>query len=245
MADEPEKVNVDEFLSMHESFLNTSWQYFDSQQMLCANLALFGNSNSWYECTFFYFVNNANIMPPSLYGCLQGFIDTFKFDQKYINGLMDLANMVATQEGLLYQIFIPKNKVDQYAYLSYVGTAPWNKLINASYFDTTKNRHVAMSPILEQYCNDPLSIPEIDRIQARILLSQDLLLNPKSGIKVYRYTTLDEKTDEMYQSKLKNILNEMVTQWLDNHKIRTQLAQHAIIRSMPLGQFLKDFKPKA
>ena len=242
--DGPEKVNVHEFLTMHESFLNTSWHYFDSQQMLCANLALFGNSNAAYECTFFYFVNNANIMPPSLYGCLQDFIDTFKFDQKFINDLMDLANMVATQEGLLYQIFIPKSKVDQYAYLSYVGTAPWNKPINTLYFDANKNRHSELSPILEQYCNDPFSILEIDRIQARILLSQDLLLNPKSGIKVYRYTTLDSKVDEVYQLKLKNVLYEMVTQWLDNHKIRKQLAQHAIIRSMPLGQFLKDFKPK-
>lgn len=242
--DGPEKVNVHEFLSMHESFLNTSWQYFDSQQMLCANLALFGNSSAAYECTFFYFVNNANIMPPSLYGCLQSFIDIFKFDQKFTNDLMDLANTVATQEGLLYQIFIPKNQVDQYAYLSYVGTAPWNKPINASYFDATKNRHIALSPILEQYCNDPFSIPEIDSIQARILLSQDLLLNPRSGIKVYRYTTLDGEQDKVYELKLKNVLNEMVTQWLDDHKIRKQLAQHAIIRSMPLGQFLKDFKPK-
>lgn len=240
----PEKINVHEFFSMYESFLSTSWQYFDSQQMLCANLALFGNSNSAYECTFFYFVNNANIIPPSLYVCLQEFLDTFKFDHKFINDLLDLGNMATTQEGLLYQIFIPKNQVDKYAYLSYVGTAPWNKPVNTIYFDTTKKRHTALSPILEQYCNDPFSIPEIDRIQARILLSQDLLLNPKSGIKVYRYTTLDPKIDEVYQLKLKNVLNEMVTHWLDNHKIRKQLAQLAILQSMPLGQFLKDFKPK-
>lgn len=242
--DSPEKINVHDFLTMHESFLNTSWHYFDSQQMLCANLALFGNSNAPYECTFFYFVNNANIMPPSLHGCLEGFFDSFRFDHKFINDLLAAADMVATQEGLLYQIFIPKDKVDQYAYLSYVGTAPWNKAINAPYFDVNKRRHTALSPIIDQYCNDPFSIPEIDRIQVRILLSQDLLLNPASGIKVFRYTAASSENEIAYEQKLKNIINEMVIQWLGNHKIRKQLAQHAILRSMPLGKFLQDFKPK-
>lgn len=240
--DVTDTINVHTFLNSNGAYLSSWWNHSDSAQMICVNLSLFGNSNNPLECTFHYFVNNSNIIPLSLDTLLAKLFSQFNFDKSFMYKLKNLADKAITQEGILYQIFIPKEKVDSYLYLAHIGSAAWNKPIISTQFDYYKKRHTYISPILELYCSNPAAIPEIDAIQARILLSKDLLLNPESGVKILRFTTLTSSAQQEYQAALQELVHVMIQQWLDNKNIRNQLIYNAALKNMPIITLMKDIK---
>ena len=55
---------------------------------------------------------------------------------------------------------------------------------------------------------------DIDRLQARLVFSRDMLLSPSSGIKIYRYTTVSEKDMTNYIEALKKITHQIFVDWL-------------------------------
>lgn len=103
-------------------------------------------------------------------------------------------------------------------------TAP-NETIRALFeqaIDRINSGEVKISDILEQYTRDPQSLQGIEHLQARILLSNDLLLNPDSGVIVYRYTTIPPQTMAEYEQKLNALIKKIIDRWVDDHIINKQ-----------------------
>jgi hypothetical protein len=80
-------------------------------------------------------------------------------------------------------------------------------------YDDRLQRHVLISPILEQYQHDPNALGNFDELQARILLAQDGLLNPESGILIFKYTTAAKATWQLYQERLKAIVEAIFAEF--------------------------------
>jgi hypothetical protein len=72
-----------------------------------------------------------------------------------------------------------------------------------------KNGKFYLFPRLSDYRNNPASLPGMMYYQARLLVHMDTLLNPNSGIKIYRYSTLSPEREKVYRSKLSEIMKKM------------------------------------
>jgi hypothetical protein len=66
--------------------------------------------------------------------------------------------------------------------------------------------------LLKIYCNKPWDLPNINFIQARLVLSTYALLNPDSGIKFFRYTTVKPYMMEAYKKRLHDIIQKIVAE---------------------------------
>jgi len=185
-----------------------------TKNMLCVNLALFGNFTNEWESSFWYFVNNHNIAAIELEDMLKGIFAHFGFNKLYIRQILKLQELIQTREGNLVQIFIPKDKVDNYVYLSQPFGTPFRKSIHTHAYDPKRMRHTKISPILKKYCKEAGSIEEFDELQARVLLSQDCMLDPNSGVKIFKYTTASDSAVQEYQKQLNQILTNMFKEWV-------------------------------
>ena len=196
-------------------YLNTrgTWSY-NGKEIFCANLSLFGNRNNSTSCTFHYFISDFNLTPFGPDSFLKEIFNHFGFDLKYIDELLKLVKNIRTPEGRLFQVFIPKKKIDQFVYLSSTGATPWANPIVAKEFDYTLWRHRSIAPILDLYQTNPGSIKDIDALQARVICSKNLMLNPRSGVKVFEYTTIPHDKFENYHINLAQITEDVVTQWI-------------------------------
>ncbi len=66
-----------------------------------------------------------------------------------------------------------------------------------------------LSTGIEAYKKTPRDVFEINHQQGRLLITNDMLLNPNSGIKIYRYSNLTGSKLAEYKRKLKHIFAEM------------------------------------
>jgi hypothetical protein len=219
--------------------------------LLSVNLALFGSCTEVAagECTFDYFLKSRSI---AYYDTISLFGEVFKFfdfDKKYISELANLQYMIKTQEGTLFQIFIPRKLIDKCGYLSRAFGIPYDKEVPGADFNVTLKRHKTISEPLNMYRQGPVPIKPIsvkryknvrtkkiaiksddsnkayviDKMQARLIFSQDMMLNPDSGIKVYRYTTVSAPDMARYQMNLKEIAHNLFVDWLEHLQSNNKL----------------------
>lgn len=66
-----------------------------------------------------------------------------------------------------------------------------------------------ISEFLDKYKSAPASIRIANYAQGRLLITNDTLLNPASGILIYRYSTLDPKKETVYKQKLSDLFMKM------------------------------------
>lgn len=67
-----------------------------------------------------------------------------------------------------------------------------------------------LNPFLDQYMKDPESIRSINYRQARLLITNSILLNPKSGVEIYRYhTPVPPERLKIYLEKMESIFMRM------------------------------------
>lgn len=251
----PPALDVNAFIDNNNS--KGDWSDNDAEfatLLLSVNLSLFGNCTriAGWECTFDYFLNDRSVMfGGCLVNILTNIFDFFEFDKQYLQPLLSLLPIIKqSKQGLLFQICIPKNLVDQSVYLSWAGGFPYNFPVPGGKFDKDKNRNLRISPILSLYAKgrsgfdklrktsalfiDTLKKFEIsdldiaeaimaDRFQARILFSQDVMLNPASGVEIFRYTMIDDAVMAEYEASLKKITHEIVAQWLENNDNRISI----------------------
>lgn len=194
----------------HEDYLRRS--------LLSVNLSLFGNTTQrcMGECTFDFFTRSRSV----------GFYDATPLIESMLikcginssaasNKLMNIAaKTLKSSEGALMQIFIPKSYVDRCVYLSHDYGTPYRTPVVSSSFDAKKGRHMNISSVLELYKNSPEKIANIDELQARILFYPDGMLDPNSGIKIIRYTTVPEGTMTYYEREIKALAEELFTEML-------------------------------
>ena len=69
-----------------------------------------------------------------------------------------------------------------------------------------------------QLLGTPEKIPYLDYLQGRLLVTNNILLNPESGVRIYRYYNIDPKYEALYKAQLKNILDKMVAEKLGPKK---------------------------
>lgn len=237
-------------------YLNTkgSWSY-NGKEIFCANLSLFGNMNNYTSCTFHYFISDFNLSPYDPQNFIKEIFNHFGFDLKYIDKLLQLIKNVRTSEGRLFQVFIPKRKIDQFVYLSSTGATPWPNPIVIKEFDYNLNRHRSIAPILELYQTNPRAIQDMDQLQARVICSKDLMLNPRSGIKVFEYTTIPHNTFENYHTNLTQITENIVATWIAKNGNSGVFQSSLVKTDVALGKlfnymhkdghtFYNDTKPK-
>ncbi len=66
-----------------------------------------------------------------------------------------------------------------------------------------------LEPYLYKYRTQPQTLPNLNYAQARLLVTNKLLLNPESGIKIYRYSKIDPAKEAAYKIELERILHQM------------------------------------
>lgn len=211
--------------------------------LLSVNLSLFGNILEPGESTIDYFVKNISINSP--YGkrplaFVQGLLQDLDLsvESTFIDELADLyGKYLSATNGNLLQIFIPKDKVNDYVYLSFPYGVPlncsalgsdarwkgcsWNYPLYPIRIKDAQGKVVQSYDLttidprsyLDIYRNHPTAImvDNMDAIQARILLTSDFLLNPASGAKIYRYMITDSQKLAAYKKELKDIIERMMS----------------------------------
>lgn len=212
------------------------------KKLLSVNLAFFGNINDSGESTYHYFNGNRNINPPALRETFRRVFSFLKIDPKYLDEiekmLQDLRLM--QENAVVLQIFVPKEKVDKCVYLSLAFGKPYPNEIVASCYDYKKGHHTRIAPILDYYKEHPEKIADLDKLQARITLSRDIMLNPESGVKIRRYGTVDQYKNNTYKARMREIAGEVARDMLKANKI-TPI--NPLAGKMPL-QRLMEYRAK-
>ncbi len=189
------------------------------KNMISVNLSIFGNLTYEGESSFEYFIENDNASDFNVENILSKIFDHFGFDKSYVSHLTAQKYLMSNQKGILLQIFVPKNKVDQYVYLSEAWGTPYRKKLDSTW-DVKKNRHLKVSTLLEKYIKEPQAMGNFDQLQARILMSQDCMLNPDSGVKILKYCA--ENPDNMlaYRQTIRDIAKEVFINALEKKKFK-------------------------
>ncbi len=229
--------NVNEYLDTHLDIYDHD--LVTRSQMISVNLSLFGNHGNMGECTFNYFLNNMSISSIGLYKRLEPIFSHYKFDSKYLSELIDLTAHLASPTGNLLQICVPKDMVDDLAYLSQPYGKPYRDIILKEYYDYTKNRHTSISPLLEHMRTSPDLINNLSQWQARLMFF-DPLLDMHPLIKIFRYNTITPENMAIYQQKLNTIVARLV---LDYLKVANISGKEPLIKLHYYMMMHKDASP--
>ena len=187
------------------------------KRLISVNLSLFGNINlQFIECTFNFFILSYNCHRLSIKDEIHTFFSLQGLPVEFVNQVIELCEKFKTREGNLIQIFIPKNKVDTCAYLCKPLGHPYDQPIVPAHFDSAKQMHTKFGPVLEEYCNNPARVENLDALQARLIIANDTLLNPNSGIKIYRYGTMSKAHKRAYKTELKAIVEKLIVNCIEN-----------------------------
>lgn len=226
--------NAQEYVNDNNPRIN---DHDERDKLLSTNLSLFGNHNNSGECTFDYFINNMSVHTAHnhLQRALTVLFNDYNLDKKHVQSLIDVSTLLSGTTGNLIQIFIPKKLINQVAYLARAWGHPYPYEIVEKYFDKEKQRHHKITPILKQYQCDPKQNKKleetIDEIQARLLFIEPML-NPQSGIKMFRYNTVSEKKMKQAESQVKDIMTQAITDSLAINSQTRSESMYKLIRYM-------------
>lgn len=251
---------------MKETGFNAS---FDSVSninayLVSVNLALFGNTDSYGEDTFGFFVRNQSFLSPQKLVLIQDFLKQMRFSEdaverysRQISALMKTIRCEA-KTGLLFQIFIPRNTINNYAYLAAAYGLYGDVESNKTWFTAVHlhgiEKPMILSEYLELYRNAPGSLigvnPEIRKpqeyiinlLQARLLMTINGLLNPATGIKIFRYMDIDEDCRKRYLRELAQIVKAIMLDWYKTIGFDAQKLKKFVEKVEAIPQ---DFTPKS
>jgi hypothetical protein len=217
------------------------------QFLFAVNLALFGNVGIQPECTWQYFVKSRGHLVPDR-AVYEKILNKFGLSHKYIDELMALVKLYQTKEQTIIQVFVPKNRVDEIGYLSWIRGNPAhkktmdmvlrsveNKTFSKTSFaldhytklfkkdqannpvfrnlvDRVKAGDFSLGYFLHFYRNHPESIEGINNYQARLMLTPAVLLNPLSGVKIFRYSAATPEQLNNYEQKFNEIFKKIIAE---------------------------------
>lgn len=81
--------------------------------------------------------------------------------------------------------------------------------LSKQFSDKAKNNNYSLSWILRTYKNDPDKLLHMNWLQARILITNGILLNPESGVLIYRYDSIDPTIKKNYEQALDTVFVNM------------------------------------
>jgi hypothetical protein len=70
----------------------------------------------------------------------------------------------------------------------------------------------SLASFLKGYRNKPWDIEHINDVTARLLFTPDVLLNPQSGVKFFRFSTVSNDKLREYNARLNSIINKMIAE---------------------------------
>lgn len=190
--------------------------------LMSVNFSLFGNSKDPGESTFDYFASNHS---NASVNHLKLIFNEFNLNTKYIPKFKKLFQKVAPKEGgNLLQIFIPKDTVDSYVYLSQAygrllkQEPHWDAALplKSIVIKDKEGKHVYapenldVQTYLKLYCTFPkaLNIFDMDGIQGRIVITNDFLQNRDKRIKIYRYNTMEPSALPDYKKNVAALVKD-------------------------------------
>lgn len=207
--------NVSDFLSYYKKNGQIyDWDFDHKNQiqklLLSVNPSLFGNNYNSGECTFYYFLNSQNAASPNVQNLIKDIFEFFKIEylyKKYENRISNLLQLLSTYDpkktGILLQIFVPKNIIDEVAYRC----IPWGNL----YYQDPEFHPASVD--VDKYQNNTFSYSELlstytlDEIQFRLLINEKLL-DPNSKIRMFRYYN-EIDTVTQYKKEFKNLIDQI------------------------------------
>ncbi len=202
-------------------FLKDKPYFHDSQEeirkiLLSVNPCLFGNisgQDNGLSCTFGFFLQSDNVNNTDFERLIKQIFAHFNVEhcytrhEQHIKKLLSLLTLSDPQStGLLLQIFVPPNLVDQIAYRAWPGGMPHhNPFASLPY-------NIKPSKELSDYTKAPFftAAPahDIDAIQYRLLITNDVLLNPDSKTRIFRYYNRTPNVIQ-YEQERNKLFNEL------------------------------------
>jgi len=184
---------------------NDDYVVEDPNLTLSVNLALYGNYLNPFECSIAYFMAGESISFPT--NILESTCKFFGFHKLETERLYSLAQQLDTESGMLMQILIPKNIVNDIVYLSEAGGT---RLRSTKGFEER-----LVTKFIDDYDD---TAPQS---QARILLTKNLMLNNESGIKIFRHVNKDDISafNEITNNIMKMLKKEVLTKFKYFHNI--------------------------
>lgn len=202
--------------------------------LLSVNPSLFGNTFGAGCSTLEYFlcstgctfVDTLDLIEKTFdFFRLQDFFSKNQFEIKALQELLGARE--AGKTGLLQQIFIPKNIINQVAYRS----MPLGSLY---YEDRNPDGHPASIDLNDYERGKPGDDFSFDIIQFRLLMN-GYMLDPKSGVKIFRYCHETANFIE-YKIKLKELLSKIAQ---DYEKRLSEFGQQS--KNQKISDSLLDF----
>ena len=207
------------------------------KKLLSVNVHLFGNIfNSFGESTIMQYVNYRG----DSYSELTQYLTDYGLDLDH-NPLDKIAGTTSEHPSIL-QIFIPKALFNSCTYTSEPCGTPLFHHDYVTHEELLKCLGLKNSPCkrTSSYANS----------QARIILDHNIMLNPASGVRIFRYTTMAAEDDKKYREQMKNAVTELFITWLERIKLgtiksevleridKTELGQKILKRSWSTGMLL-------
>ncbi len=227
--------DINEFMTYWENLFGGSWDNNHpyalygkkrnlAETLLSVNLSLFGNASNSSSNSFRYFLDSKSARAPG--GLLKEIFGEWGFNPKYKKEIIKaFEELHHDNKGQLIQMFIPKDKVNEFVYLAIPGGTPYRDKVTDS-FDSKLKRHVLrdkkgavigndIASILEAYQNGTLQLDptSLDQLQARIVMLPDFFL-AESGVKYFVYNLVPPVEEKRYKEKLEKIVHNMIHDWV-------------------------------
>ncbi|HJM68885.1 MAG TPA: hypothetical protein QGF02_02985, partial [Candidatus Babeliales bacterium] len=143
--------DINEFMTYWENLFGGSWDNNHpyalygkkrnlAETLLSVNLSLFGNASNSSSNSFRYFLDSKSARAPG--GLLKEIFGEWGFNPKYKKEIIKaFEELHHDNKGQLIQMFIPKDKVNEFVYLAIPGGTPYRDKVTDS-FDSKLKRHV-------------------------------------------------------------------------------------------------------
>jgi hypothetical protein len=206
---------ISNFLKFYSNNNKIKQKYFDyhakiSNLLLSVNPSLFGNEFCGESNLTYFFTQDSiyrEIMP-----FIKSIFSFYKIDylfEKYKKEIKKLRNLLFESQKykteLLLQIFIPKNKIGKLVYRAYKYGKPYYKNQSKSNL-ASADLNIYQNNSFYFAANDLDKIISLDKMQFKLLIN-DKVLNPDSGIKMFRYY---DETENV--KKYKEQFNKLIDQ---------------------------------
>ena len=227
-----------------------------AKHLLSSNIALFGNHEEFGESSLHYYLNGCNWSDCNIRKFLEQSFEYYDFDPKFIEDLSDDRVFLKKDPGNLWnsgnsgnllQIFIPKKIVEQCAYISHALGCPFTYNLGLEGYDASLGYQKQIGPFLQGCEADKVTGYNLKYAQARILITQDIMLNPQSGVKIFRETALPKDETDHYIQQMDHITTQIMIDWLNrylnsgndpNQQIKPEALER--IKDTPFGQLVAD-----
>jgi len=170
-----------------------------SRELIACNPSIFSaepGESAWY---FWHYRDNVHHLDKE--ELIASVLDHYGIGQEHLPELMELQQMIEPQDHAMIAVYLPKDPdlIDRSVYV-------------AQPFGEPSKVHQKASEVLAQLQTDPKHVKDLAFLQMRLVVRNDDLLNPDSGIRVKVFDEIGQKRLASYQERL--------AKWADSLDLR-------------------------